>query len=105
MTRRQLITTPRMGTRQHASPCSDCPWARFALPGWLGMLSPAEWVQVAHSDDRVECHTVSNMQCAGIAMYRANVAKAPRDPRVLRLPPDRATCFATPAEFLEYHKL
>lgn len=103
MKRTHLITKPCKGKVQHTEPCTDCPWARAALPGWTGALPPEDWVQVAHRDDRVECHTISNMQCAGLAVYRRNVAKSPRDPKILSLPADRVRVFATPMEFLKHH--
>lgn len=52
----------------------------------------------------VECHLLTGAQCAGLAVYRANVVKNPRDRDILRLPANRETVFATPTEFLEHHK-
>jgi hypothetical protein len=89
---------------QHTVPCTDCPWARKSLVGWLGPNDAEEWVQIAHSDAKVPCHVIDNQQCAGIAIYRKNVCKTPRDPEVLRLPADRETVFATPAEFKAHHE-
>ena len=104
--RRQLVTSdeavPCEG--QPTKPCSDCPWARAALAGWLGEMTPEEWLQVAHSDAKIDCHTLVGPQCAGAAIYRANVSKHPRDPEVLRLPSDRARVFSSPVEFLKHHK-
>ena len=88
---------------QHTSPCSDCPWARTALNGWLGGLTSKEWVQIAHSDSQIECHTLIGAQCAGAAIYRANVVKKSRFPEVLQLPRDTQNVFATPMEFIEHH--
>lgn len=93
----------RRAGEQLRRPCSDCPWARGALAGWLGSGDVDDWLVVAHSDAKVECHVYSDVQCAGLAIYRANVAKAPRDPEVLRLPADRAACFAAPHEFMTHH--
>lgn len=102
----QLITgdeaTPAL--RQHTKPCSDCPWRRKAIKGWLGSLSPEDWIQAAHGEAYVDCHTRIGVQCAGAATYRANLCKRPRNPCILRLPPDRKAVFANPAEFLEHHK-
>jgi hypothetical protein len=88
---------------QHTQPCSDCPMARTALPGWLGGSNPDEYVQLAHSDHLVPCHVISNQQCAGMAIYRKNVCKRV-DPPGLRLPGDTEKVFATPMEFLAHHK-
>lgn len=90
--------------RQPDKPCHDCPWRRKAIAGWLGPLSPEEWVQVAHGDGKVLCHALEGPQCAGLAIYRANNHKLPRDPEALVLDTDRETVFSGPAEFLEHHK-
>lgn len=102
---RKLMSSDEAVTadHQHTSPCSDCPWRRDALNGWLGGTSVGEWRAAAHGETKVFCHTISNQQCAGIAIYRANVCKTPRDPTLLRLPADRDACFSTPTEFEEHH--
>lgn len=88
---------------QPTKPCSDCPLARTALPGWLGDGTVDEWIQMLHGETHIDCHTMIGPQCAGAAIYRANVCKTPRDRRLLRLRPDTATVFATPLEFKEHH--
>jgi hypothetical protein len=88
---------------QHTKPCSDCPMARTALPGWLGNATPEEYVQLAHSDALVPCHVISNQQCAGMAIYRRNVCKRV-DPPNLELPADKKRVFGWHTEFLEHHK-
>lgn len=105
MKRRQLLTEDdaRPATRQHRAPCSDCPWARTALPGWLGPNTAAEWLQCAHGEAQIPCHTRTGAQCAGSAIYRANVVKLPRDPQTLRLPADETRVFGSPAEFTRHH--
>lgn len=100
-------------------PCNDCPWRRNAVPGWLGPYDAQEWVQMAHGEEPIACHqTIKDVddygtgdwnhpamkQCAGAAIYRANVCKSPRNPAVARADaPDRETVFATPYQFIEYH--
>lgn len=88
---------------QHNTPCSDCPWRRDSLNGWLGSETPEQWVRIAHSDNVVECHTLLGAQCAGIAVYRRNVAKLPYPPNI-RLEADRENVFSNPSEFIEHHK-
>lgn len=90
-------------TCQHTEPCNDCPWRRTSLNGWLGSMTPEEWIRVAHSDSTVECHTALGAQCAGIAIYRRNVAKYALPPN-LRLEANRQDVFAMPFEFLDHHK-
>lgn len=96
--------------KQHKRPCGDCPWRRVSCPGWLGGdLSPEEWLQVANGEMPVPCHKADakgheEIQCAGLAIYRANVSKLPRDPEVLRLPSDRYNVFEGPAAFVKHHR-
>lgn len=87
---------------QHKTPCSDCPWARASLNGWLGGVSIEDWIAEAHADAPIECHVLAGAECAGAAIYRSNVCKTPRFAK-LRLPADRKVVFATPAEFREHH--
>ena len=54
-----------IGKTQHTSACSDCPWRRDSLNGWLGGVSIDEWIACAHSETMVDCHTIKNQQCAG----------------------------------------
>jgi hypothetical protein len=90
--------------QQHTGPCSDCPWRRDSLHGWLGGLTSQQWVRAAHGDEVIDCHVHTGAQCAGAAIYRANVAKLPRDAANLRLPADREAVFASPDQFKEHHE-
>lgn len=92
--------------KQHCVPCSDCPFRRDSLPGWLGgVLLAQDFVKMAHSEVKYPCHVIVNQQCAGMAQYRRNVVKQCRDPSILRLPDkDTTTVFAHPDEFLEHHQ-
>jgi hypothetical protein len=110
MSTRRCITSDEAVkvSRQSKKPCTDCPWARASLKGWLGPLSAEQWLTVAHGDGLVECHTMKlgwakPMQCAGAAIYRRNVAKTPRATEALRLPADRERVFASPSEFVAHH--
>jgi len=102
---RKLVTSAEAKPRktQHKKPCSDCPWARASLNGWLGGLSIEDWLARAKSDENVECHTAGNQQCAGLAIFRRHICKSPRDPAVLRLEADREKVFANPQEFSDHH--
>jgi hypothetical protein len=102
---RKGLTTRDQAKRsnvQHTEPCHDCPMRRKSLPGWLGGATAEEYRRVCHSDIIVKCHTTIGPQCAGVAIYRANVAKRV-DPPGLVLPADRSNVFATPMEFVEHH--
>lgn len=89
---------------QHTTPCSDCPWRRDSLNGWLGGHTAEEFVDIARSDFPYPCHTIKNQQCAGMAIYRRNTLKAPRPPAIM-LEKDKETVFATPMEFTAHHTL
>lgn len=89
---------------QPKKPCHDCLWRRNAVAGWLGPLTPEQWVQVAHGDGKVPCHALKGPQCAGLAIYRGNICKLPRDREALVLDADRQSVFSNPDEFLEHHK-
>lgn len=94
--------------KQPTSPCSDCPFRRDSLAGWLGTVTVDEWVALAHGEGESDCHaTISpkgkTYQCAGLAIYRANVCKSVRDPNVLRLPADRVKVFSF-GEFKKHHE-
>lgn len=112
-TRRKVLLTTADSVsvvKQHKAPCSDCPWARKSLAGWTGPNEPQVWVAVAHSDQTVDCHTRRSrdtrrqFQCAGAAIFRANVRKAPRYDSLLMLPPNEQTVFSNDSEFLAHHK-
>lgn len=105
MAGRKLISSdeavPAKG--QHQKPCSDCPWSRDSLRGWLGGTSIEGWLKAAHGETRIECHTLIGAQCAGAAIYRRNVCKLPVDKTALRLPSDCEHVFSRPMEFMEHH--
>lgn len=104
--RRQLVTIDeaRPADKQHTKPCSDCPWARTSLNGWLGGQDPVTWLREAGTDHPIPCHTIKNRQCAGAAIYRANTCKKPRPgSKALVLPKDPETVFETPKEFMDHH--
>lgn len=88
---------------QHRKPCADCPWARKSIPGWLGNNSAQRWCEMAHGEESIDCHCTTNQQCAGAAIFRANIFKSVRDPRALVLPPDKGTVFSWDNEFLDHH--
>lgn len=95
--------------KQPVKPCSDCPWARASLPGWLGDLTPLDWIKTASSEAIVLCHALKDAhgkhhQCAGLAIYRKNVGKLVRDPEAIVLEKDKVLVFSTPMEFMAHHE-
>lgn len=127
MARRKLLTTQEavVTAKQHTTPCSDCPFLRTALPGWLGGHTANEFIRGAHSEVIMDCHTRKqperlvvgtdedplelayeddhHWQCAGVATYRANVCKQTLSPEILKGKADRKTVFAFAQEFAEHH--
>lgn len=99
----KLVTVGERTPVQHKKSCSDCPWSRGSVAGWLGGMTAEEWLRDAHGEARILCHVHLPHQCAGAATYRANTLKVPRDRDALVLPADKKRCFATPAEFLKHH--
>lgn len=104
MTGRKLISSAeaKHAKCQHTTPCSDCPWRRDSLQGWLGGESAEQWRRTAHSDALVECHSLTGAHCAGIAIYRANVVKRVDFPG-LRLLGNTALVFDHPDQFINHH--
>lgn len=92
-------------SKQHTSPCHDCPWRRQALRGWTGSQdTPEDWVAIAMGEVQVECHRRHEHQCAGISIFRANVFKSPRYKQILVLTPNATVVFKTAAEFIAHHR-
>lgn len=104
MTGRKLISADEAvdAKGQHTQPCSDCPWSRESLKGWLGGIDARTWLEHAHTNTLIDCHTLRGAQCAGSAIYRRNVCKRV-DPPLLELPADKVQVFASPMEFLAHH--
>lgn len=107
--RKQLLSIDEAveAKSQHRKPCSDCPFARASLPGWLGGLTVDEWLADLHHPGEVmiDCHTRRVAQCAGSAIYRANICKRPRPGSpVLVLPADKELVFSSPIELKAHHE-
>lgn len=105
-------------TRQYPEcvkePCNECPWRRAALPGHLGPYTPEEWTEVAHGESPIACHKTipsgggwgdRTRQCRGAAMFRANVAKTPKNPTITTGPRDTERVFRKNYEFIDHHSL
>ncbi len=72
---------------------------------------------MAHGEDAIACHETivaddngdgdwghpDLLQCAGSAIYRANVCKTPRHPEIAVGVADRDSVFGWLTEFLEHH--
>lgn len=93
--------------RQHTKPCKECPFRRVAPRGWLGNIKADTFMEHAHSESVMDCHLGDGThQCAGAAIYRANVLKRTRHPdKIMELPENKEIVFASPKEFLDHHKI
>lgn len=94
------------------APCPECPFRRTSTRGWLGegRLDYAKtYMQHALGDHDISCHMQTANSCAGLATFRRNICKTPRDPQVAAVTqavqPDRETIFATPQQFLDHHTI
>lgn len=101
-------------------PCPECPFNRKVKPGTLGG-SPVQvyagqingpFVLACHMhvnfDDpnwRAELNYTNTPQCAGAAIFRANLGVSHRMPAALpRLPANHEQVFSTMSEFVEHHQ-
>lgn len=100
-------------------PCAQCPYKRDSAPGWTGDYAPEDLVTVVQQEQDFPCHTLINyndpdwrdnleeaQQCAGWAVFAANMAKSPRDPEkreFVKRAGRSAECFSFPPELIEYH--
>lgn len=100
--------------KQHASPCSECPFARTIKPGELGGSPPETYVGQAVLPFFLPCHCSQNYagketrfsdvtQCAGAAIFRTNMGII-TPPPLLSLPRDTERVFSTLADFYSHHK-
>lgn len=100
-----------------AKPCKDCPFSRGVAPGALGGSPVETYIGQAVGPFMLPCHKTCDFddpewkdkvgqtpQCAGAAIYRANIGVADlMPPGIARLPPDRANVFASHEEFIAHH--
>lgn len=104
-------------TKKRKAPCAECPYSRACPPNALGNSPPEVYVGQGQGPFWLPCHMdvdfddpnwkidYTRQQCAGAAIYRANIGADKLMPDSLhRLPPEDATVFKTPAELLAHHK-
>lgn len=99
-------------------PCHECPFSRAVETGGTGGSDPTVYVGQVYGPFWLPCHTdpdyntpmslsektATVSQCAGAAIFRANVGADARMPHgVHRLPADTSLVFATPAELIAHH--
>ncbi len=103
--------------KQHKSPCAKCPFSRKTKPGHLSDTNgPDMFIGQAFGPFFLPCYSThdyskdeerrnpDNPQCAGVAIFRANIGVDQIMPEgLLHLPPDENKVFASSAEFLAFH--
>ncbi len=106
-TKKKLLSTEdgKVAKNQHKTPCSDCPFRRDAVRGWLGGESSENYYMLARYKPIMTCHVRLTQQCAGAAIFRANTCTSVRGEGVLELPRNTKVVFANPIEFLAHHRL
>ena len=103
--------------KQHKHPCSTCPFLRSSVPGELGGSPVQTFIGQCYGSFWIPCHEVidyddpnwktnyNTPQCAGAAIYRANVYRDSirRPGQLLSLPEDFDKVFGSPAQLLAHH--
>lgn len=100
------------------APCATCPFARTTAPGTLGGSPVETYIGQVHGPFVLPCHCAVNYddpqwrekaidtpQCAGAAIFRANVGAAAKMPAAIhKLPGGHPNVFSNEAEFVAHHK-
>ena len=104
-------------SKNQVSPCAQCSFRRDTPPGNLGGSPPEVYIGQIEGPFMIPCHMLCNFddpkwrekafktgQCAGAAIFRANMGLPPGPVPINLLPPDHTTVFSDYAEFLAHHK-
>ena len=95
-------------------PCKSCPFSRKVTPGELGGSPASKFIGQVFGPFWLPCHcspgyegnrsNPKHSQCAGAAIFRANIGRAELlPPQLHKLPADAELVFASAAEFLAHH--
>ena len=96
-------------------PCAECPFSRAIAPGGTGGADASVYVGQAAGPFFLPCHmdpkyeenkrSPELLQCAGAAIFRANIGVDYRlPPALLHLSQDHKFVFSTPAELIAHHR-
>ncbi len=101
-------------------PCSDCPFRRKAMPGWLGAGSPESFLDCMQRDEPLPCHQTidygdprwldkwiaqeNGPMCGGALIFMANKLQRSRDREFPTMPPDKTEVFSDSLEFVRHHR-
>jgi hypothetical protein len=106
-----------MTVKHMAAPCGSCPFTRASKPGELGGSPVDIYIGQAYGPFVLPCHCACNFddpnwkdksldtpQCAGAAIFRANIGVAPNLPDAIHaLPADRERVFSNEEELVAHH--
>lgn len=106
-----------MTVKHMAAPCGSCPFTRTSQPGNLGGSPVEVYIGQTHGPFVLPCHCACNFddpnwkdkaldtpQCAGAAIFRANIGVAAELPPALHtLPADYERVFSDAEEFVAHH--
>ena len=94
-------------------PCKECPFSKTIEPGRTGNSSPTILIGQAYGPFFLPCHmdpaytrdrrSTDLLQCAGAAVFRANVGVAEKMPEALLQLPASHDAFETPEELIAHH--
>lgn len=99
------------------SPCNTCPFNKKVKPGELGGSHPMVYIEQIHGPYWLPCHSHTNYkdpnwkrdfskpQCAGAAIFRANLQIDNKMPEFLHHLPASNQVFKNEEEFLLHHLL
>ncbi len=102
--------------KQHTKPCAECPFRRDIKPGLLGGSPVETYVGQSVLPFWLPCHCDKNYafkaskfdevtQCAGTAIFRANLGVSWLMPKsLLNLPGDTQIVFGSVSQFVAHHK-
>ncbi len=112
-----LIESVPEDSKRIKKPCKDCPYSKTVKPGALGGSNPDVYVGQGHGPFYLPCHKTCNFddpnwktdfespqQCAGAAIYRANIGRDKIMPAMLHKLPKDDSVFGSPEELLAHHK-
>lgn len=98
---------------RHKKPCSDCPFKKESLPGWMGGFSLDSYAQPPSVGMPTSCHQADfgsrspkTTFCAGSCAVIANDAELERHviyPAVDEVGP-REDCFPSVEAFVQHHQ-
>ncbi len=107
------MNVPELPPVKGRKPCNECPYRKGTK--FNGGSPPEVYIGQAYGPYLLSCHLSpgyfanprdpSHLQCAGAAIFRANIERdTVMPPKMLRLPKDTEVVFETPAEMFAHHR-